>query len=242
MQASLEMKVGGRTVRGEAVPEEFLALGLEGIRAFAFAVGNEIAAEQVRKGNEVTGIFVDGRRTRSPDGMKRNIVWEFATGAGSNLRKAVEEALKMCAEFSTSFALNGEGHMANSWHVRVDGDRVDDLSVLDKLRPGKNDVRVTSGLPYARFLESGHWTGDLRTLKREGRRGVRALTKGKIFKKHIAVTHEVSTRLARKYKSLAISDVWYEDNPFGYAFVNPKTKQADTRWPSIVFNIRKRAL
>ncbi|CAB4132237.1 hypothetical protein UFOVP139_52 [uncultured Caudovirales phage] len=242
MQTSLEMKIGGRTFRGEAIPEEFLALGADGIRAFAFAVGNEAAEDQARKGNPTTGIFVDGYRGRSPEDMKRNIVWEFASGAGSNLRKAVEEALVLCEQLSMSYAGAPKGHMANSWQVWYKGAKLDDLSVLDTLRPGHEDVRITSDMPYARFLESGHWTGDTRVLKREGRRGVRALTRGKIFKKHIAVTDEVSNKLDRKYKSLKIADAWYDKNPFGYAFADPKTKIADTRWPSIVFNIRKRML
>lgn len=237
MAANLELRVGNKYYHDSNVPQAFLDIGVDGIRAFAWAVGSEAAADQVRKGNEISGIFVDGYRSRAPSDMKRDIVWEFSVG-NSQLSQAVREGLELCRMLSNAWGLNRTGGMAMSWGIYIDGK----LSVpdeLEKVQPGKQDVRITSNLAYARFLEVGHWTGNAKVIKRELKRGIRTLNKGKAFRSNLSITDEVARRLKKKYKSIAISDKWYDDgnNPFEFTKANP-----NKRWPAIVFNKRKRVL
>lgn len=231
MPATLEMRTGGRVLTGSQIPQAFLDLGQDGIRAYAFAVGKQAADVQVAKGNEIAGIFVDGYKNRSPEQMKRDIVWEFSIG-NSQLVKAVREALELCRQLSNEYAGVSKGGMANSWSVYING-KQSTPSELENVVPGKDDVRVTSDMAYARFLEAGYWTGSTKVLKRESKRGVKALNRGKVFRKHISVTDEVANRLRRKFKAVNISDVWYDKNP---------TNGIQGRWPAIVFNKRKRVL
>lgn len=235
MSATLEMRVGGKTFAGPAIPQAFLDLGNSGIRAYSYAVGKEAADTQVAKGNEIAGIFVDGYRNRPIEQMKRDIVWEFSIG-NSQLVKAVREALELCRQLSNEYGAKSSGAMSNSWSVYING-KPAQPDELEKVVPGKDDVRVTSSKEYARFLEAGYWTGSTKVLKRESTRGMRALSRGKVFRKNIAVTDEVANRLRRKYKSVNIADVWYDTSPFSHTRAAP-----NMRWPAIVFNKRKRAL
>jgi hypothetical protein len=230
--SNLTLRVGGKVYADAAVTQGFLDLGVDGIRAFAWQVGSDAAADQVSKGNEISGIFVDGRPSRSPDEMKRNIVWEFTVG-NSQLTKAVQEALNMVRQLSYSFARTPEGHIAQSWNVYIN-ERKATIKDLENVIPGKDDVRITSDKVYARFLEAGYWaSGTTKALRRQGRRGVKALSEGRKFRKNLSVTNEVVRSLKPKYKAISISNVWYDRNP---------TSGPQGRWPAIVFNIRKRSL
>jgi hypothetical protein len=231
MPASLELRVGGRYYADAAIPQAFLDSGVTGIRAFAWEIGSAEAADQVRKGNEIAGIFVDGVRSRGPDQMKRDIVWEFSLG-NAQLVKAVQEALGMLKELSRTYAAISTGRMSESWNVYINGKK-SSIAALDDVVPGKDDVRVTSDLAYARFLEAGYWTGSSGALKRESKRGVRALSRGKQFRASLSVTHDVARKLRGKYRAVGISDLWFDQNPGG----GPRG-----RWPAITFNKRKRAL
>lgn len=235
MPATLELRIGGRTYSGPAIPQAFLDQGQMGVRAYSYALGKEAADAQVAKGNEIAGIFVDGYKNRPYEQMKRDIVWEFSIG-NSQLIKAVREALELCRQLSNEYGAQSSGGMANSWWIYING-KPSTPDDLEKVVPGKDDVRVTSSQEYARFLEAGWWTGSTKVLKRESKRGINALNKGKVFRKHIAVTDEVARRLKRKYKAVNISDVWYESSPFGHTRSTP-----NRRWPAIVFNKRKRVL
>ena len=237
MPATLELTVGGRTYSDSAIPEAFFASGIKGIQALAWQVGSAEAADQVSKGNEISGIFVDGYRGRAPSEMKRNIVWEFTIG-NSQIIKAAREALDLCRKYSLGFARETiTGNMANSWAIYIDGKPATPDS-LEKVTPGKEDVRITTHMAYARFLEAGHWgSGTTKVLKREAKRGVRQLSQGKAFRRHISVTDQVVRDLKGKYKAINISDVWYETAPNGIATAAP-----NARWPAIVLNRRKRTL
>jgi len=234
MPATLELKVGGHTYSDQQIPQAFLDLGMDGIRAFAYSIGNEQVQEQIKKGNELAGVYVDGYASRRVDQMKRDIVWEFSL-SNSQLVKAVREALEMLRKFSNSFAGKGSGKMASSWEVYVNG-KPSTPDALQNVDLSKDDIKITSPLAYARFLDSGHWTGDARVLKREAKRGVKALNKGKIFRMHIAVTEEVASRLSRAYKTIYISDKWFEQSDFTSSFKTSK----DSRWPAITFSKRKK--
>lgn len=230
--SDLTLKVDGKIYADAAVTQAFLDLGVDGIRAFAWQVGSQAADDQVRKGNEISGIFVDGRPARAPDEMKRNIVWEFSV-SNSQLSKAVQEALSMVRQLSYSFARTPEGHMADSWHIYIN-ERKASLNDLENVVAGKDDVRITSDKVYARFLEKGYWaSGTTKALRRQGRRGVKALSNGRQFRKNLSVTNEVVRSLKSKYRAVGISNVWYDRNP---------NSGPQGRWPAIVFNLRKRAL
>lgn len=230
--SNLTLKVGGKIYSDQAATQAFLDLGVDGIRAFAWQIGSAAAADQVKKGNEISGIFVDGRASRGPDEMKRNIVWEFSV-SNSQLTKAVKEALEMLRQLSFSFARNPEGDIADSWHIYINEKKAS-INDLDNVVAGKDDVRITSDKVYARFLEKGYWaSGTTKALKRQSRRGVKALSQGRQFRKNLSVTNEVVRSLKPKYKAIGISNVWYDSNP---------TRGPQGRWPAIVFNLRKRAL
>lgn len=232
MQANIEVRWGGKYIPSAQVPQEFLDMGLKGIRAFAFSAGDEVAKDQVAKGNELAFISVDGYKFRPPTEMKRNIVWEF-THNNSQLITAVQEALAQLKSYSTSYAGDPSGAMAQSWGIYING-KPATIDQLEDVKP-KDDVRITSDLKYARRLEAGYWTGTKALVKRQ-KRAERVMA-GKRVRGHVAATKTVADSLSRKYKGLFIRDVWYEQNPFGYNF---GTTAGRMRWPAIVFNRRKR--
>jgi hypothetical protein len=224
----LQLKVGNRYVKGSSVPKEFLDFGARGIRAFAYAKGMEVVNQQLRKGNELAGFFVDGRRGISPEMMRKNYRWEFSQG-GSNMVAAIEEALTQLADLSNSYGARSTGRMASSWAVYINGAK-SSPEAAGKAKRG-DDIRITSDEAYARHLESGNWTGAqslVRRLKRAKR-----VSEGKQARARVSITKRVANSLSRKYKSLVISDVWYEQNPFGYSFGK------DQRWPAIKFLVRR---
>ncbi len=229
MQVDLQLKVGNRYVKGSAVPAEFLAFGARGIRAFAYAKGMDVVNDQVRKGNEVAGFFVDGRRGISPEMMQKNYRWEFSQG-GSNMVAAIEEALTQLADLSNSYGARSTGRIARSWAVYVNGVK-SSPSAAGKAKQG-DDIRITSHEPYARHLEAGNWTG-AQSLVRRLRRAKR-VSEGKQARARVTITKRVANSLQRKYKSLIVADVWYEQNPFGYSFGK------DQRWPAIKFMVRRK--
>lgn len=237
MPATLELTVGGRTYSDSAISEGFYANGVKGIQALAWEVGSAEAAKQVAKGNQIAGIFVDGYRGRAPSEMKRNIVWEFTIG-NSQMVKAAREALELARKYSLGFARETKtGNMANSWAIYIDG-KASTPDALENVTPGKEDVRITTHMAYARFLEAGYWaSGTTKVLKREAKRGVKQLSRGQAFRRHIAVTDQVVRDLKGKYKAINISDVWYETAPSGIKPAGP-----NKRWPAIVLNRRKRTL
>lgn len=228
MQAELTLRVGNRVVSGSAVPQEFIEFGTRGIRAYAYMVGNEAAQKQIRLGNELAGVFVDGRKGSSFETMKREIVWEFSQG-NSNLIRAVEDALDRLRQLSNTWAAKPSGGMAGSWALYINGVR-SDPSALKNSKRG-DDIRITSPEKYARFLEAGHW-GGTKSLQKRLKRAERKLA-GRIVRGKVAITATVALALSRKYKALVISDVWYETNPFGHDFGN------GPRWPAIKFQIRR---
>ncbi len=228
MSVELQLKVGNRYVTGGAVPAEFLAFGARGIRAFAYAKGMEVVNDQVRKGNEVVGFFVDGRLNVNPETMRKNYRWEFSQG-GSNMVAAIEEALTQLADLSNSYGAQSTGRMASSWAVYVNGAK-SSPEAAGKAKRG-DDIRITSDEAYARHLEAGNWTGAQSLVRRLKR--AKQITEGKKARARVSITKRVANSLSRKYKSLVISDVWYEQNPFGYSFGK------DQRWPAIKFLVRR---
>ena len=228
MQAELTLRVGNRIVSGSAVPQEFIDFGTRGIRAYAYYVGNTEAQKQIQAGNELAGVFVDGRQGSSFETMKREIVWEFSQG-NSNLIRAVEDALDRLKQLSNTWAAKPSGGMASSWALYINGVRSAPAALANSKRG--DDIRVTSPEKYARFLESGHW-GGTKSLQKRLTRAERRLA-GRRVRGKVAITATVALALSRKYKALIISDVWYEQNPFGYDFGKGQ------RWPAIVFKIRR---
>lgn len=240
MKASIDVIYGGKKIPSGQIPEAFLKYGLDGIRAFSFQIGNEQAEAQERKGNKVAFISVDGYKFRSPSEMKRNITWDFSK-ANSQLKAAVIDALSMLRSNSLSLAGDPTGAMAESWGLYING-KPATIEVLDEVRIGQDDIRITSHLAYARFLEAGYWTGT-KALQKRLSRGQKRLA-GKRIRGNLAATQIVSNALARQYKGLSIADVWYDGknhpNPFGYNFGDSPMGKA--RWPAIVFNVRKRVI
>lgn len=237
MQVDLVVSANGKSAIVERIPQEFLDLGVNGLRAYCFSIGDTASKDQISKGNELQGIFVDGYGSRPASEMKRNIVWEFGASNRDQLKRAVQEAIDSLFRLSNQYAAEGEGNIANSWMVYING-KPATIADLDNVKPGRDDVRVTSHQPYARFLESGKWAGDHALNKRLKR--AKGILKSHRFRRHVAVTKTVGDAIARKYKSIAVSDRWYENNPFGYNFGAEKWGKASTRWPAIVFNLRKR--
>lgn len=231
MQASFEVLVNGK--KSGSISEEFLKLGTAGVRAFAYKTGNDIVQKEIRKGNELAGMFVDGYKYRPVDQMKRNIVWEFARG-NSQLKIAVRDAIEQLRNYSLQYAGEASGEMANSWGVYVNG-KATTWENLDSVDLANDDVRVTSKLKYARWLESGRWTGT-KILKRRMNRAER-IAMGKKARSSVVVTKTVAMALKRKYKSIYINDEWYDNNPFGYNFGFGKGR---LRWPAIRFQKPKR--
>jgi hypothetical protein len=228
VQVELQLKVGNRYVKGSAVPKEFLDFGVRGIQAFAYAKGMDVVNAQLRKGNELAGFFVDGRQGTSPEMMRKNYRWEFSQG-GSNMVAAIEEALSQLASLSNSYGARSTGRIASSWAVYVNGVK-SSPEAAGKAKRG-DDIRITSDEAYARFLEAGNWSGTESLVKRS-KRAVR-ISEGKRVRARVNITKRVANSLSRKYKSLVISDVWYEQNPFGYSFGK------DQRWPAIKFLVRR---
>lgn len=232
--AALQVEFNGKRIEHSQVPAAFLEHGLKGLRAYAFALGNEAANEQIRKGNELSFISVDGKRNRSPDEMKRNIVWLFNLKQ-SLLIKAVSEALEMAQRLSRSYAANPTGRMADSWGLYING-KPAPLSALENVKFGKDadDVRITSNMPYARFLEAGNWAG-AKSLSKRMKRAQRML-EGKKVRGQVSVTKAIANSLRRKYPGLKITDLWYDQSPFGF------TTGKDRRHPAVVFNTLMRVI
>jgi hypothetical protein len=228
MIKNLEIQFNGKRVEHSQVPAEFLDFGLKGLRAYAFSIGNEAANDQVKKGNRIDFISVDGRKGRSPQEMKRNITWYFSLNQ-SLLIKAVSEALEMARKLSISYAADPSGRMADSWGLYING-KPASLNALENVKFGKggDDIRITSNLPYARFLEAGNWAGTKSLSKRLTR--AQRMLEGKKVRGQVSVTKAVSDSLRRKYPGLKIADLWYEQNPFGF------NAGKDRRHPAIVFN------
>jgi hypothetical protein len=240
MQSTLELRTSKGTFIDSGIPAAFLDLGQDGIRAFAFAIGQEEASRQITLGNELAGIYVDGTLSRPVNQMKRNIVWEFTNGNNEQLVRAVTEALELCRKLSNEYAFEKTGDMAMSWGVYING-KQSSVDALYDVDTRKDDIRITSKEAYARFLEAGNWTGTKIQI-REAKRGDRRMKAGKTFRKHVAVTDTVAATIKRKYKSISASDKWYEsNNPFGYNFASKKTGKSSSRWPAIIFNKRKGA-
>jgi hypothetical protein len=226
--AALEIQYDGKRITHSQVPAAFLASGLRGLRTYAFALGNEAANDQIKKGNELSFISVDNRRNRSPDEAKRNISWYFNLKQ-SLLLKAVSEALEMARKLSRSYARESTGAMADSWGLYINGKEAP-LSALENVKLGKDgdDVRITSNLPYARYLESGNWAGT-KSLQKRLKRAQRQL-EGKRVRGQVSVTKAIANSMRRKYPGLKITDLWYSDSPFNF------TAGRDRRHPSVVFN------
>lgn len=226
--AALQVEFDGKRIEHSQVPAAFLASGLKGLRAYAFALGNQAANEQIKKGNELSFISVDGYKNRSPDEMKRNITWFFNLKQ-SLLVKAVSEALAMAQTLSRSYAANSTGAMADSWGLYING-KLAQLSDLENVKFGKDadDVRITSNLPYARNLESGKWAGAKSLRKRVNR--AQKILDGKKARSQVSVTKTIANSLRRKYPGLKITDLWYTDSPFNF------TAGRDRRHPAVVFN------
>jgi hypothetical protein len=226
VQASFEVLINGK--KSGSISDEFLKLGTAGVRAFAYKTGNEIVQKEIRKGNELAGMYVDGYSYRPVKEMKRNIVWEFAKG-NSQLKRAVRDAIEQLRSYSLQYGGQSTGSMANSWSVYVNG-KPTTYEQLDSVDLEKDDVRVTSHLQYTRWLESGRWTGT-KILERRSRNAQRQ-SLGKKVRSSVAVTKTVAMALKRKYKSIYINDEWYDQNPFGYNFGFGKGR---LRWPAIRF-------
>jgi hypothetical protein len=225
------MTVDGKKMPATVIPEEFLKLGVRGIQAFAFKVGNEAAKEQEKKGNELAYISVDNYPSRPVTQMKRNIRWQFSL-KNAQLVKAVSESLEMLKKLSVSYAREATGKMAQSWDLYIDGQK-STLFDLENIQIGdKKDIRISSPLPYARWLESGHWAAT-RSLKRRLTRAQRQL-EGKKVRAQISVTKAVAASMRKKYPLISIFDVWYETDPFGFSYGK------DRRHPAIKFTLRKR--
>jgi hypothetical protein len=228
VSVELQLKVGSRYVTGSAVPKEFLDYGARGIRAFAYAKGMDVVNDQIRKGNKVAGFFVDGRLHTDPEKVRKNYRWEFSQG-GSNMVAAIEEALTRLADLSNSYSSRSTGQIASSWAVYINGVKSTPRAA-GKAQQG-DDIRITSDEAYARFLESGNWTG-MKSLVKRAKRAIR-ISEGKRVRARVNITKVVANALNRKYKALAIFDVWYEQNPFGYDFGKGQ------RWPAIKFEVRR---
>ena len=228
MAAALEIEYDGKRIAHSQVPAAFLESGLKGLRAYAFALGNEAANDQIKKGNELSFISVDNRRNRSPDEMKRDISWYFNLKQ-SLLLKAVTEALEMAQKLSRSYAAEPTGAMADSWGLYING-KPATISQLENVKLGKggDDVRITSNLPYARFLEAGNWAS-ARSLKKRMKNAQRQL-EGKKVRSQVSVTKAIANSLRRKYPGLKITDLWYTDSPFNF------TTGTNRRHPAVVFN------
>ena len=227
------MTVDGKKMPATVIPEEFLKLGVRGIQAFAFRVGSADAKDQERKGNELAYISVDNYASRPVTQMKRNIRWHFSL-KNAQLVKAVAEALEQLRKLSRTFARHATGKMADSWDLYIDGKKATLFDLENIQVDDKKDVRITSNLPYARWLESGHWAAT-RSLKKRLTRAQRQL-EGKKVRSQIAVTKTVANSMRKKYPLIAISDVWYQNDPFGFSFGK------DRRHPAIKFTLRKRVI
>ncbi len=228
MSVELQLKVGNRYVTGWQIPQAYLDHGMRGIQEFAYVKGAEVVSGQLDKGNELVGFYVDGRRGASAETMRKSYRWEFGQG-GSNLVVAIEEALVQLVTYSKSYAAKSTGRIAGSWAVYVNGVK-SSPEAAGKAKRGA-DIRITSDEAYARFLESGNWAGTVSLKKRLKR--VERLSLGKRVRAKVNITKVVANSLQRKYKSLTISDVWYEQNPFGFSFGK------DQRWPAIKFMVRR---
>lgn len=233
MASQVEFRTRGDKLvaSGVQVPAAFLEYGVRGIRAYAYALGSEIASKQIAKGNPVSAFYVDGYKSRNPEQMKRRLTWEF--GSPSVMKKAILEGLEMAKELSRSLAREPSGRMAYSWKLYING-VPEHVHAVDfsKLTPN-DDIRITSGLEYARFLESGKWAGTKALQKRFKK--AQARINRKRYRGAINLTKTVAVKLKNKYKSIVVTDKWYEDgkSPFNFTFGK------DSRWPAILFGFRR---
>lgn len=233
ISGTFDVRINGNLVEaGVRNPESLNEFGINELRAYAYDFGNQIAQEQIRMGNELSSVLVDGSTSRSPKEMRRNITWYFDIN-NQFLIKAVSEALDQLRRLSTSYARTATGKMAESWDLYIDGKK-STLFDLEGVKSGDGkDIRISSPLPYARWLESSHWAGGT-ALRKRVRRAQRRM-EGKRYRGHVAVTKTVANSLRSKYKNIAISDVWYDtsENPF------PVSGGRDKRWPALKFRVKK---
>lgn len=230
-QIEFRTKSGKLVASGIQVPDAFLAFGARGVRAFAYGIGSDIVSKQEAKGNPVSAFYVDGYTSRNPEYMKRNLVWEF-TRSGV-IVSAIKEALEMAKSLSISLARQPSGMMAESWALYVNGVETNVDSLEGSKLKVDDDIRITSNLKYARALESGQWAGT----KNLGRRFRKAKAKidRKRYRGAINVTKTIAIRLKKKYKSIVVTDKWYESgkSPIPISFGK------DQRWPAVLFGFRR---
>lgn len=233
MASQIEFRTrGGRIVAtGAQVPDAFLAFGARGVRAYAYAVGSEIASKQEAKGNPVSAFYVDGYVSRNPENMKRNLTWEFSKS--SVIVAAIKEALEMAKSLSISLAREPSGMMSESWALYVNGTETDVNSLDGAKLKVDDDIRITSNLKYARYLESGKWAGT-KNLSRRFKKAQARLNR-KRYRGATNLTKTIAVRLKKKYKSIVVTDKWYESgkSPIPIAFGK------DQRWPAVLFGFRR---
>lgn len=233
VSGSFDVRINGSLVEsGVQHPKSLEKFGLNDLRAYAWSVGDQVAKDQISKGNELSIVMVDGSSSKSPKEMRRDITWYFNLN-NQQLVKAVSEALDMLRKLSISYARQATGKMADSWGLYINGKKAD-LFDLENIRAGDgSDIRISSPLPYARWLESSHWAGGT-ALRKRLKRAQRQID-GKRYRGHIAVTKAVANSMRKKYKNIGISDVWYEDaeNPFQLK------GGRDKRHPALKFNLKK---
>ena len=230
-QIEFRSKSGKLIASGVQVPAAFLDYGARGIRAYAYKIGSDIAAKQEAKGNMVSAFYVDGYKSRNPEEMKRNLTWEF--GASNVMKKAIEDALDMAKSLSISLAREPSGQMSNSWGLYINGVKREVNSVdFSKLKTD-DDVRITSDKQYARFLESGKWAGT-KALQRRLKKAQARMNR-KRYRGAVNVTKNIAVKLKNRYKSIVVTDKWYESgkSPIPIAFGK------DQRWPAVLFGFRR---
>jgi hypothetical protein len=233
MQNQIEFRTkNGRLVAsGVQVPAAFLEYGSRGIRAYAYNIGSDIARKQEAKGNPISAFYVDGYKSRNPEQMKRNLTWEF--GSSNVMRKAIEEGLELAKRLSLSLARQPTGSMSSSWGLYINGVKREVNSVdFSKLKTD-DDVRITSDKQYARYLESGKWAGS-KALQRRMKKAQARINR-KRYRGAVNVTKNIAVKLKNKYKSIVVTDKWYESgkSPIPIAFGK------DQRWPAVLFGFRR---
>lgn len=230
-QIEFRTKNGRLVASGIQVPNAFLDYGVRGIRAYAYSIGSDIASNQESKGNPVSAFYVDGYKSRNPEQMKRNLTWEF--GSSNVMKKAIEEALDMAKSLSLSLARQPTGDMSNSWGLYINGVKREVNSVDFSKIKVDDDVRITSDKQYARYLESGKWSGT-KALQRRLKKSQARINR-KRYRGAVNVTKNIAVKLKRKYKSIVVTDKWYESgkSPIPIAFGK------DQRWPAVLFGFRR---
>lgn len=234
ISGSFDVRINGKLVEsGVNYPKSLDEFGLNDLRAYAYSVGDQLAQDQIKKGNELSVVMVDGSANKSPTTMRRDISWYFSLN-NQALIKAVSESLEMLRKLSMTYARQATGKMAGSWDIYINGKKSTLFDLEDiKIGDGK-DIRISSPLPYARWLESSHWAGGT-ALRKRVKRAQRQID-GKRYRGHIAVTKTVANSMRNKYRNISISDVWYDTNE------NPFTQLKggkDRRHPAIKFRLKK---